>query len=350
MKKVIVWFNHWFSTAYHIINLLKNDDDINFFVIGTNENENSVVREACDAWFTEPAGLSEKEYIDFCMDFCIKNMVDVFVPKRNMALICKHIHCFEEIGIKVMADHDYNIIRLLQNKQSAYEFFSKSELCHIPEYRVVNNAEGFISAYRTLKTDSNRVCIKYVNDEGAASFRVIDDSIMEYGGLLRQVGLKMSYMAVVDALSEKESFSDLMVMPYLSGTEVSVDCLNTENGLIMVPRFKSAGRTEVIKFDRDILSMCEDIYKRCNIQQPFNIQFKYHEDIPYLLEINTRMSGGIQFSCLAAQVNIPNIAVNQLIGIHKHWRICEREQTVSFIETPMIIKNNVNEKILIGIR
>lgn len=34
-----IWMNHWFSTAYNIVNLIKQDDP-DFYVIGTNENYN----------------------------------------------------------------------------------------------------------------------------------------------------------------------------------------------------------------------------------------------------------------------------------------------------------------------
>ena len=34
---VRIWMNHWFSTAYNIVNLIKQDDP-EFFVIGSNEN------------------------------------------------------------------------------------------------------------------------------------------------------------------------------------------------------------------------------------------------------------------------------------------------------------------------
>ena len=32
-----IWMNHWFSTAYNIVNLIKQDDP-EFLVIGSNEN------------------------------------------------------------------------------------------------------------------------------------------------------------------------------------------------------------------------------------------------------------------------------------------------------------------------
>ena len=44
-------------------------------------------------------------------------------------------------------------------------------------------------------------------------------------------------------------------------------------------------------------------------------------------------------SCLAAGVNIPNIALNKLLGKDINWSIDdESEKVVSFIEIPKIIR------------
>jgi biotin carboxylase len=68
------------------------------------------------------------------------------------------------------------------------------------------------------------------------------------------------------------------------------------------------------------------------------IQFKLKGDIPYLLEINTRMSGGLQMTCEAENINIPNIALNKLLGKEIDWNLEAKERVVSYIEIPQIIR------------
>jgi predicted ATP-grasp superfamily ATP-dependent carboligase len=130
----------------------------------------------------------------------------------------------------------------------------------------------------------------------------------------------------------------LLVMPYLDGVEVSVDVLRTASGLVMLPRYKPGGRHEWMRYDAEILSLCEALMARIPLSVPCNIQFKHHTGHPYLLEINTRMSGGIQLAALASEVNIPNIAINQLLDVEKTWRINRREVDLSYIETPLILQ------------
>ena len=105
-----IWMNHWFSTAVNIIDLLRaNAFDLH--VIGTNENEYSVIKNSCDEWYQEPV-LKDDDYVDYCLDFCKAHKVQVFLPRRGMVKISEQKHRCEEDGVKVMIE-DYSIMKLL---------------------------------------------------------------------------------------------------------------------------------------------------------------------------------------------------------------------------------------------
>lgn len=117
---VRVWFNHWFSTSYQLIQLMKQDSENEIYVIGSNRVFSSVIQDACDEWYEEPP-LDGDEYIDYCIEFCKKHEVQVFVPRRKMVDISKNMVRFTQTGVKVMAD-DYNKISFLNDKAAAYDF------------------------------------------------------------------------------------------------------------------------------------------------------------------------------------------------------------------------------------
>ena len=323
---VRIWMNHWFSTAYNIVNLIKQDDP-EFFVIGSNENVGSPIRTVCDEWYHEPT-LKDDTYVDYCVEFCREHHVDVFLPRRGMLDISKHIQRFASIGTKVMVD-DYSLISVLNHKNEAYELFKKEGIGIVPEYRMVTTTEQFCRGYSELKEQYKQVCFKFVKDEGGKSFRLIDNSKTGYATLFKKQTTRMTYDAAVAALSEKETFPPIMLMPYLPNEEISVDCLKTNSGIIMIPRVKGATRVEAIRYNPDILATCQRFFERIPLEMPCNIQFKYLEGIPYMLEVNTRMSGGVQMACLGSGINIPNIAVNKLLGIDKHWTNNYEEKQVS---------------------
>lgn len=332
-----IWFNHWFSTAFHMVSMIKNDNKNNLYIIGTNSNIENVMKTVCDYWEEEPEGLNDEEYLDYALNFCKKHSVNVFIPRKKQILIVKNIAEFDKIDVKVLADRNFDKMKLLNNKKSTYELFEKLGIGHIPEYYIANSKESFVEAYKKLKNIYNKICFKFIEDEGAVSFRIIDDTIEEADIFSTRKGLKVTSKEVYKSLEKRKSIPDIILMPYLEGTEVSVDCLVTEKGLIAIPRFKTHTRTEIIKYNKEILNICRDFAEKYGLEHPYNIQFKYSNGIPYLLEINTRMSGGLHYTCLASGINIPSIAVNQLLGINNEWTLEEKEKRVSYIETPVLI-------------
>ncbi|MBQ9142218.1 MAG: ATP-grasp domain-containing protein [Lachnospiraceae bacterium] len=333
---VRVWFNHWFSTSYRLIELMKQDREEQVYIIGTNKQVNSIIQEVCDEWYQDP-DIGGEEYIEYCLKFCKEHQVDVFVPRRLMVLVSENRERFEALGVKLMVD-DFQVISFLNDKAATYDFFRKCEGLHIPDYYIVNTAEQFKEAYAALKEKFGRICIKFVKDEGGMSFRKIVDRVDSFTSLRMYPGNDIAYDTLMDTLGSVEQFDDLMVMPYLPGEEISVDCLSTEDGLIAVPRIKGSARHEKVEYPVEILDMVHIIMEKVKLECPCNIQFKIKDGVPYLLEINTRMSGGLQMSCLAAGVNIPNIALNKLLGKRVEWSLDKTERIVSYIEIPKVVR------------
>ena len=202
---------------------------------------------------------------------------------------------------------------------------------------MISNAEEFRAAYEKLLEKYKWICFKFVKDEGGKSYRLIDNSPKGFASLYKRQTTRMSFDAAYEVLSEKESFSPMMVMPYLPGEETSVDCLMTSRGLIAIPRVKGATRIEKVRYDKEILDICYHFYEKFPMEQPCNVQLKYLDGVPYLLEVNTRMSGGVQMSCAATGVNIPDIAVNKLLGIEKPWFNDMQEKSVTHVEVPVVL-------------
>lgn len=331
---VRIWLNHWFSTAYSIISLIKENES-DFYVIGSNESRYAAYGQVCDEWYVEPA-LKDVEYIEYCLNFCREHKVDIFVPRRGMTIISRYKSRFEEIGVKVMAD-DYEKVKILNQKIESYELFKKLKIGYVPEYETVTCAVDFINAYERMAAQYEQVCFKFANDEGGKSYRLIDNNRKGYKALFKKQNTRMTLEDAAAALSERETVAPIIVMPYLPGEEVSVDCLKTRSGVIMLPRVKDFTKVERVKYDKEILDICDDFYRKIGLEHPCNIQFKYREGVPYFLEVNTRMSGGIQMACLASGINIPNIAVNNMLGIDKAWENLYEEKCVSHVEMPIIV-------------
>ena len=330
-----IWLNHWFSTARNIIELLK-DNNTDIKVIGSNENEYSVIKTVCDEWYCEPV-LKDKQYVDFCLDFCATHKIDVFMPRREMVTISKYKDSFADIGVKVMMD-DYSMVSILNHKEAAYDFFKKNNIGKVPDYFIVTSSEEFISAYNELKSRYTQVCFKFAKDEGGKSFRLIDNQRKGYIALFKKQNTRMTLDDVLAALSEREKFAPIMIMPFLPDEEISVDCLQTNKGLIALPRVKDYSKYETLRYDKEILELCESFQSKAKLQCPYNIQFKYLDGIPYFLEVNTRMSGGIHMACYASGVNIPQIALKKLLNQEIDWSNKYESKKIAQILQPVTIE------------
>lgn len=334
-----IWFNHWFSSAYRIIELLKKEYNENCFIVGTNDKQDCVYKKVCDLFEKEPIFQEENDYINWALDFCKKHKIEIFFPRRNMVSISKRKKDFEKINVTVILSAESDVMELFNDKGKTYIDMKNNNLCPIPDFKIVNTVKEFQDAYRYLKENHplDRITFKYSCGEGATSFRVIDSKVSDLSVLDTGVGLKLTFEDSIKLLSTKNEFKDLMVMPYLKGPEISIDCLNLKNQFLGICRNKMGSRVTEIYQDKTLLDISKNVAEHYNLYGPFNIQFRMHNDIPYLLEINTRMSGGIHMSCLSG-INFPYLAIENALNkkIVKQ-SISNLPIRVSQIETPIIL-------------
>ena len=332
-----VWFNHWFSTAAHLIDLMRRGYPEELTVIGSSHNSRAVYRQKCDEWYPEQE-LPPAEYADFCLRFCREHGVDVFVPHKGMKDIAQAAGRFSESGVRLMLEPDADTIALLDDKVRTYRFLENVIPEAMPAYRVCHSLEEFRGACDALDTGAGRLCYKLTVDEGARSFRVIDNSIEGIKALYEKPGTKVTRATAERILSGYDFSTPVLVMPYLSGADVSVDCMETGQGRLLIPRFK-VGRYSEVRNDPSVTALCHTIMDRIRLEMPANIQFRMEKDRPYFLEINTRMSGGLQLSCEATGINLPAIALRKLTGLPTPWSYPSpwEPRGVVNLETPVIV-------------
>lgn len=337
-----VLFCGWFSTAYHLINLIKQgakEDGLNIEVIGTHHTSFMVYQQVCDEFYVTPAKVEEDAYVDWCLELCKKQHIDVVFPKRHLMFFAKRKAEFENLGIKVLVEDDYNLLALLEDKVKTAKFLNgHTEICEVAPIRVVNNVEEFKAAYQELKeiTNGDTLCFKYAIGEGGTSYRKISDKPFTIKCLDFPQWLTVTYDQALEILGSVEQFKDLLVMPYLDGTEISIDCLNTKAGFIAIARYKIDGRLKKVSLEEDLIQRAKAFAELTRLKHPFNLQFRYHHGVLHLLEVNTRMSGGCYISCLSG-ANIPYLALRNLLDLPIKLPNKLKEIESVHIETPVIV-------------
>lgn len=312
--KTRIWFNHWFNSAYHFINLIRdNPDGKEFEIYGTNENIHSSVLQACDFTQQEPV-LSKEAYIDYCLDFCKINKIDIFVPRRNMIEIAKHLNLFEQIGVRVLVEKDVGLLQTVSDKELFYKVCTQNGIAQVPEYYIASTPEQFISAYERLISHGHIACFKPVSGEGGSGFRVIRSMANNIEWLLNPVNHRLSIEQVMRILEKYETFPAMMVLEYLDGFEYSIDCLSQNQKLLAsVQRKKVDSRQRALIFSEEVDDFCKRLFKVFPLSYVSNIQIKYSKSGLKILEINPRMSGGLHISCHSG-INFPYLAIKLLLN------------------------------------
>ncbi len=339
-----IWFNRWFSTVSHYMEMIRNNPDQQAFIIyGTHSNPDTVYFKNCDVTFTEP-DIKGGEYLQFCLDFCRQHNIDIFVPRKENVLISQNLDSFEALGVKVLVCPDGDLMALMDNKAAMYQSIEEHNkaghsIVTIPKYRVVNNAESFKDAFQELTSDGSRLCIKPVVGEGGSGFRILDDEADSISFLFNTAtSRKISFASAYKTLQKQAQFPNLMVLEYLDGYEYSIDCLAGADGTlhIAIPRKKGKGRIREIEYHEELLAIAHRMAVQYRIPFVFNIQVKFKDGVAKLLEINPRMSGGLHISCLAG-VNIPYYAIKLLLGGSVEVPSPNYGVKVTYIEQPVIL-------------
>lgn len=329
MFNVKVLMNHTGSQAIDIINLL-HKENIEVLYLG-NEKENDI-KNIADEFLVERSDFNNiKDYVDYLIEICKEKNIDVFIPLRKMEELSTYKKDFNDNNIKVLIPNDIELFKTLNNKAKTYELFKTNFQELIPEYYIVNDYKDFVNACKTIHDKGKEVCIKYVSDIASNSFRIINykrHSLSELDVKTNEEKSRLSHMIDYNDLENAIFFEplkkDLMVMEYIKGYEISCDCIKTKEKNIIIPRIKTGGKEQLITKNKEIMNYCEKILNLINYDTPCNIQFKLSNEKLFLLEINTRMSGGIIIAYKATKINIPAIAVNQILNnpfeINDDWK------------------------------
>lgn len=297
-RKINVYFNRCFTDTSEVIEELKdNEDKIKYKIFISYPSKNEKLEDCSDYYEIEPVIESSKDYAQYCLDFCIKYDIDIFVPRFRAKELSNFQEQFKELGIKVLFIGYESTYKLLDDKAKVYDCLKDNSIIKIPPFKAVTNYEEFIEAYEYVKNSGFEVCIKPTEGIGAIGYKRIIEDVSPIEELSLS-NFQISYNHLKKILSSTSNFDPLLVSGVLPGDEWSIDCLGNNGRLVdSVTRIKSGKYEQIVKIDKEVNIIVEKLVEKFKLNNLFNIQFKLKDDVIYLLEINTRMSAGIFKSC-----------------------------------------------------
>lgn len=310
-----VYFNRCFTQTAEVIKQLKTNEGGEMFEIYLSSyGPNYYLESVSDYFEVEPKDYTIEEYVEYCYQFCLKHQIDVFVPRNLVSELVKACDRFESIGVKVLWIGDASLYQLLDNKVATYDALASKELVGIPPYGLVRTYQEFEGLYQDIRSSGFEVCLKPAEGIGGVGFKRIMEDWTMYDQFKSDSSTRISLAFLKEVLRNQVDFEPFMLLGYLDGVEFSIDCLAKEGQLIeAIPRCKVDRYTQRIESRAELLKIAKDLTQVFGLNHLYNIQVKYHQGTVYLIEFNTRMSGGTYKSCLSG-INLLYKAICQLTG------------------------------------
>lgn len=326
-RETRVWFNKSFSSIHGVLRQLRAGwEGSRLVILGSHSQIDFGPFVECDGIEKEPA-FSGADYVCWCLDFCGRHRVDVFIPGRQREAIADRAADFAAIGTRLIVAGDGETLRLLEDKGR----FLEALPADVPTHRFarVRTWAEYESAVAGLAAAGRRVCVKPARGTFGIGFHVVNDRITPLRRLLSGEPYAISSGELNGILKEADTFPELLVMEHLDGPETSVDILAREGETIalMARRKPVAGRMRISGGSRTlwvdegphqildrqpvIEAMARRLVSHFKLGGLLNIQFRSPAEIPErpcVLEINGRMSGGLSYVGLTG-LNLPVLAV-----------------------------------------
>ncbi len=306
-----VWYNRTFSSVYAAIGLIREADSTQrFTIVHSNANRHTPAARLAHEFHGEPTGLDAAAYVDWCLEFCRKQRIDIFVPGREATTLAAHHARFEATGTRVLSAASPSKLQLIHDKAGFYAE-TVLEMAPVAEFRRFENIRSFDAAWAELRPRHAKLCLKPSRGIYGIGFAVIDEERSSAALLLGGVDYHIGYEDLRRGLAELGEFRTMLLMEYLDGHEYSVDCVGDQGRLVAaVARRKlpQAGSGQLIDMRPEIIEATTKLAADYGLNGVFNVQFREAGGKPRLLEINPRMSGGIGMAC-AAGPNLPWIAL-----------------------------------------
>jgi carbamoyl-phosphate synthase large subunit len=274
--------------------------------------------------FVQLPKASEAHFIDFVLDYCLKNEINCIFPLVTMELFrfSEAINMFENKGIKVIVSEKKSL-DIANNKSRLYEHLSAQKI-RTPQYKVVSaaNFDEFLTAFEDLGFPEKPIAVKPSVSNGSRGVRLVDNSVDKFDLLFHQKpsSLYCTFDELADILKGRP-FPELLISEVLTGEEFTVDTIVNTDGKadIILPRLRKkmlGGISTEGQFieNQEIIDYCRQIIDSLKLFGPIGIQVKRAADGQFkILEINPRIQG-TSVAAMGLGINLPVWAVRQSLG------------------------------------
>lgn len=286
-------------------------------IIGCDGNPNVYAHSYCDEFFVVP-GLYSEGYVDFILNLCLENKVDVVVPGHDHELVmfANQYDLFKMNGIEVVVSEP-EIIAISRDKKEWFDFFEPLGCKIVPTVSVgdfIKNPDVTIlpaivkpsggSASQGIYIINDLSELKGLNEDDIIQPYLFPEETDEnyqkiYNAVKKGKFLQMSEVSIQLIFNSKAEFSGIFISKNTlkNGVPVFVDTINPDSFEYI---------DEILKF--------VPILESHGVRGPVNIQGRVTPKGLYFFEMNMRFTG-ITGNRALLGFNEVSFLVNDFLGL-----------------------------------
>lgn len=287
-----------------ILSLQALKPQYNLQIIASHRNDRPEILNCADIAYQEPSYPDQKPK-DYCQERCEfvinhakKHQAKVLLTGRNSKDYEPYREALQHHGIRLLTGA--SSIAMLDKIDNKFEF---TQYCHTHNIPVATawQFDNLTELERLLNTHQGKnLCVKPVSGIFAQGFWKLSD-VDSFEHLYLTDNKKISTEQFINAYKNSQLIHEkpipMLLMPYLSGQEYSIDVV-CEHGEILgaITRYKQ-GSVQYIGYDVDVMAVVIPLVQAFGCDGIISVQTKADEHGKHhILEINSRPSGGIGYT------------------------------------------------------
>ncbi|MPQ82862.1 carboxylate--amine ligase [Pseudomonas sp. MAFF 730085] len=308
----MIWFLEGQSSQREIIIGAREALPASVKVFASHRQDRPEITGQADVAFQEP--LDPDERIDWVLETAVEQRIKVVLAGRTGSQYEAARSRFEAAGVcLVTGGLSMDTFNKVDDKSLFTAEAERAGLACTPAITVTNAQE--LAAAHALLSSQGEVCIKPVVGIYGQGFWRFKSAADPFRCLenpdAREVDFQ-TYLSLYAAAAERVP---MLVMPYLAGSECSVDMVCEAGKPVAFVGRRKQGVHQT--FERESAAVALALKAAAHFQCDGLVNVQTRDDnagVPHLLEINPRYSGGIGYT-RATGVNLPGIFATRRLGL-----------------------------------
>lgn len=325
----MIWFLEGQSSQRDIILGARDALPSEVKIFASHRQDRPEITNIADVAFIEPK--DDQQRIDWIIQTAEAHGIKVILAGRAGRIHEAERHRFESAGLKLVTGGlSLETFDLVDDKSRFTAEAEKAGLNCVPAI-TVNNARELVDAYEILRAQGE-VCVKPAVGIYGQGFWRFKESVDPFRCFANPDARDVNFETYLAAYRAETNRPAMLVMPYMGGTECSVDMVCEAGRPVAHVGRRKQGLHQTFERDSAAVELALSAAAHFKCDGLVNVQTRDNAaGVPHLLEINPRYSGGIGYTRHTG-INLPGIFATRQLGLPEpatNWQANVRVKAVT---------------------